>query len=323
MSDNKDLNAIEKNDKLNVNERIDEIEVNEELKEAKINIHKNSNDMNNNNIKSNVIKKDDNNTQNNKQTKNKKKKEKSFGTSIKDLCIRYSLPTYIVIGITLFFLSVMLAAQVKSISNTEQVLEGKREAQLAEDLVNLQKKYNDLKEKYEESEEIVNEYKTNASTNDILISSMKKELESLSLLSGTTDIVGEGIVITLSDGVKGIMTEGNSDTLVHDSDVLTVVNELKSAGAEAISVNGQRIISTSAIRCVGPVIQVNYQKVAAPFEIKAIGNAQYLESAMNIKNGIADTLRELGIGVTVSRYSKVKIPKYEGVLTFEHAIEDK
>lgn len=254
---------------------------------------------------------------------NKKVNKISLWSTIKNIFVKYSLPTYIVIGITLFFLSMMLAAQVKSISNTEEVLEGKREAQLADDLVNLQKKYNDLKERYEESQEIVNEYQTNASTNDTLISSMKKELEDLSLMSGTTDLIGEGVVITLTDGIKGTIIEGNSDTLVHDSDVLTVVNELKAAGAEAISVNGQRIIATSAIRCVGPVIQVNYQKVAAPFEIKAIGNAQYLESAMNIKNGIVDTLKELGIGVSVSRESNVTIPKYEGVLTFEHATEDK
>ena len=103
---------------------------------------------------------------------------------------------------------------------------------------------------------------------------------------------------------------------------MTVVNELKAAGAEAISVNDQRIISTSAIRCVGPVIQVNYQKVATPIVIKAIGNAQYLESAMNIKNGIVDLLKgTAGIGITVSRESEVTIPKYDGVLSFRTAVE--
>ena len=102
--------------------------------------------------------------------------------------------------------------------------------------------------------------------------------------------------------------------------MLTVVNELKAAGAEAISVNGQRIISTSAIRCVGPVIQVNYQKVAAPFEIKAIGNAQYLESAMNIKNGVVDMLKQLGVGISMTREKEVNIPKYEGNLTFKTAV---
>lgn len=237
----------------------------------------------------------------------------------KEFLKKYSVMQYISIGIAIFFLSMLLVAQVKTVNYTEEVIKGKRETQLAEELISLQSKYDSLKEKYEKSQEIVEEYKTNASSNNTLIESMKDEISVLSTISGATDVKGEGIVITLVDGAQTIDTT-NVNTLVHDSDLLTVVNELKAAGAEAISINGQRIISTSAIRCVGPVIQVNYQKVATPFEIKAIGNAAYLESAMNIKNGIVDTLREYGIGITVSRNSEITIPKYDGTLSFKTAI---
>lgn len=233
---------------------------------------------------------------------------------VQEFIKKYSVVAYTAIGVPLFFLAMLLTAQLKSISNTEQVLQGKREAQLTDDLVTLQREYNELKEKYDQSSSIVQEYKTNASSNDLLIKSMKEEVEDLSILAGTTELSGEGIIVTLSDGQK-------SDSLVHDSDVLTVVNELKAAGAEAISINNQRIISTSAIRCVGPVIQVNYQKVAAPFEIKAIGNAQYLESALTIKNGVSDVLKELGVGINITRQDKVDIPKYEGSLTFKYGVK--
>lgn len=231
---------------------------------------------------------------------------------------KHAVIPYTMIGIALFFLSVLLAAQMKTISNTEEVLQGKRETELAEDLVNLQNKYNDLKKKYDDSQEIVEEYKTSSGANDTLISSMKKEIEELSAIAGTEDLIGEGVTVTLDDGV---LTDGTlrTDALVHDSDVLTVVNELKAAGAEAISVNGQRIISTSAIRCVGPVIQVNYQKVAAPFVIKAIGNAQYLESAMNIKNGVVDTLKDLGVAVEVVREKEITIEKFSGSISLKNA----
>ncbi len=235
------------------------------------------------------------------------------GQKFKEFIKKYSVIAYVAIGIPLFILSMLLAAQVNSMSNNEAVLEGKREAQLADDLVNLQQEYNELKKKYEDSSKVVNEYKNNAASNNELISSMKKEIEDLNNLAGTSNLSGEGIIVTLSDGQK-------TDSLVHDSDVLTVVNELKAAGAEAICVNNQRIISTSAIRCVGPVIQVNYQKVAAPFEIKAIGNAQYLESALTIKNGVADVLKELGVGINITRQDKVDIPKYEGSLTFKYGV---
>ena len=234
-----------------------------------------------------------------KENINKEAKKK---ISFKEFCKKNAILAYTAIGIALFFLSVMLVAQMKTISNTEEVLQGKREAQLSDDLVNLQRNYNELKQKYEENEKVVEEYQNSSSTNN--------------------NVKGEGIVITLNDGDSSPKNSTRTDTIVHDSDVLTVVNELKAAGAEAICVNDQRIIATSAIRCVGPVIQVNYQKVAAPFEIKAIGNAQYLESAVNIKNGVVDMLKEFGVSVNVSREKEVKIPKYEGNFTFKKAVTD-
>lgn len=256
------------------------------------------------------------------ESKQEIKNESKLAHKFMNLCKKNSVLAYIGIGIAMFFLSVMLVAQMKTISNTEEVLKGKREAQLSDELVNLQRNYNELKDKYSESQKVVEEYQTNSSSNNSLIASMKGQIDYLSLMSGTTDLKGEGIIITLNDGENSNNATTRTDTLVHDSDVLTVVNELKAAGAEAISVNDQRIIASSAIRCVGPVIQVNYQKVAAPFEIKAIGNAQYLESAMNIKNGVVDMLKEFGVSVNVTREKEVKIPKYEGTFTYKNAQKD-
>lgn len=223
-----------------------------------------------------------------------------------------SIAAYVSIGIALFLLTIMITAQVTTISKSEAILEGKRESELADSLVRLQTEYDELKKDYEESQEIVEEYQTNSSTNDTLIASMKNEINTLSLLAGTTDVQGEGIIMTLYDG-------NSSDSLVHDSDIITVINELRVAGAEAISVNEQRIINTSAVRCVGSVVQVNYQKVAAPFVIKAIGNSQYLESAMTIKNGVVDVLNGYGLKVTLTRETNISIPKYEGALSFNFA----
>ena len=266
------------------------------------------------------------NTNNEKIEKNKEKNIKIKLEKMRCKFLEYykknSLITYIIIGIALFFLSVLLVAQMKTVSDSEAVLQGKRESELADELVTLQRNYDNLKAEYEQSQKVVEEYKSSSSTNNTLINSMKDEIENLSTVAGTTDLKGQGIVITLTDAAQNPNTV-DTDSLVHDSDVLTVVNELKAAGAEAISVNGQRIISTSAIRCVGPVIQVNYQKVSTPIVINAIGNAQWLESAMNIKNGVVDTLRQTtGIGVTVERKDEVKIPKYDGTLTFQNAVED-
>ncbi len=224
-----------------------------------------------------------------------------------------SIPAYISIGISLFLLAIMITAQITTMSKSETILQGKRENELADSLVNLQRDYDELKAKYDQNIKIVEEYQNNSSTNSTLIASMRDQISKLDLLAGTTDVNGEGIIITLFDG-------NTSDSLVHDSDILTVINELRVAGAEAISVNEQRIIATSAVRCVGSVVQINYQKVAAPFEIKAIGNAQYLESALTIKNGVVDVLKNsYGLKVTLSRQSDISIPKYDGTLSFNFA----
>lgn len=258
---------------------------------------------------------------------NKDTFKKIFSKETKEVIIRFiqkhSILPYVLIGIAMFFLTMMLTAQMKTVNSTTEIVQGKRESQLIDDLATLQRKYNDLKEKHDESTKVVEEYQSNSATNSVLISSMQETLKQLSIVSGSENLKGEGIVIVLTDGNTALEPDLRQDSLVHDSDILTVTNELKAAGAEAISVNGQRIISTTAIRCVGPVIQINYQKVAAPFTIKAIGDAQYLESALNIKNGVADLLREIGIGVKITREKDVKIPKYDGALNFKDATIDK
>lgn len=263
-------------------------------------------------------------TSNGKTTKDKnwKIKTKEYMKKVALFCKKYSVLAFVAIGIALFFLSMLLTAQFKTVSNTEELLQGKREAQLSDDLLTLQRKYNDLKEQYEEKSKVVEEYQNNSATNDTLIASMKSRIDNAEKLAGLTNLKGEGVIITLDDGEKTNNPETSSDPLVHDSDVLTVVNELWAAGAEAISVNGQRIISTSAIRCVGPVIQINYQKVAAPFEIKAIGNAQYLESAMNIKNGVADSIKAVGVKFSIKREKNIQIPKFSGTQSFKNATVD-
>jgi len=100
-----------------------------------------------------------------------------------------------------------------------------------------------------------------------------------------------------------------------NEDILKVVNELRSAGAEAISVNEQRVISTSEIRCAGTTIFINGERVGAPFVIKAIGDPALLESAMLMRGGYVDGLKEWGIGITITRETDVVIPKYNKTIS--------
>lgn len=230
---------------------------------------------------------------------------------------RYNITAIVMIALSVFIFSFIISAQLNTVSNTDIISKGMREAELLTELQKAKEQYETLKENYDESQKIVEEYKTNSSTNDTLISSMKSELEQSSILAGLTDVKGEGVVVTLEDSTDTTLSQEAG--LVHDTDLISVVSELKAAGAEAISINGQRVIATTAIRCVGPTIQVNSIKVASPFYIKAIGNSKYLESALNIKNGVASSLKSYGIKVDIETDKSITIDKYDNTLKFRYA----
>lgn len=252
----------------------------------------------------------------NKTTSNSKVKNIKANKTV-DVIKKYNLTAVIMIALALFIFSFVIAAQLNTVGNTNIIAEGMREAELLRELQNIKEEYELLKESYEESQEIVEEYKTSSSSNDALIASMKSELEQASILAGLVDVRGEGVVITLNDSTSTDM--GLEAGLVHDTDITAIVTELKAAGAEAISINGQRVIATTAIRCVGPTIQVNSVKVASPFYIKAIGNSKYLESALNIKNGVVDSLKAYGIEVDVQTNESITIGKYDLALRLKYA----
>ena len=237
-------------------------------------------------------------------------KEKS--KSKKELFSTKNIKAYILIGVAAFFFTLIISAQLNTVSNTDIIAEGMREAELLAELAKVKEELKELKVDYEKSQKIVEEYKSNASTNDSLIASMTEELNAASVLAGLVDLKGEGVVVTIHDSTSNSPELTAEAGLVHDTDLVAIVTELKAAGAEAISINGQRIIATTPIRCVGPTIQINSVKVAAPYYIKAIGNSQYLESALNIKGGIVTSLRRYGLTIEITRQDDIKIDKYDG-----------
>ena len=101
-------------------------------------------------------------------------------------------------------------------------------------------------------------------------------------------------------------------------DVLSVINELKNAGAEAISINDQRIVPTTGIICGGNIIDINGQKVGAPFEIKAIGLPEQL-AALERTGGYLELLKSYSIEVSLKKSNNITIPKYTGTINYQYA----
>ena len=148
----------------------------------------------------------------------------------------------------------------------------------------------------------------------------QKEMDDLKARAGETEMEGKGIVFTLDDSKQAAKTGENKNLyIIHDEDLLRVINELRAAGAEAISLNGQRLIGSSEIRCVGPTVLVNERRLAAPFVILAIGNPQTLESSLKLRGGVIENFKFWGIKADVIQSDKVRVPAFKGKRTFEFA----
>ena len=125
--------------------------------------------------------------------------------------------------------------------------------------------------------------------------------------------------MVMTDSTAVNVTGDEADYIIHDSDIMSVINELRSAGAEAISLNGERIMATSEIRCTGAVVTVNGRRHAAPYVIMAIGDSATLYNALTMRNGVVDVLGQWGITVKVTANDQLFLPKYDGAIDFRYA----
>jgi uncharacterized protein YlxW (UPF0749 family) len=152
------------------------------------------------------------------------------------------------------------------------------------------------------------------------IASLNRELERLRLLAGLSAVRGPGVTVTMDDSTRPkSRSEDPNVYLIHDDDLLKVVNELRAAGAEAISINGQRLTSVSEIRCAGPTISINGTRVAPPIVISAIGDPHTLEGSLKLRGGVVDQLSLWGIEVKVRRETDVLVPAFDRALHWQYA----
>jgi uncharacterized protein YlxW (UPF0749 family) len=150
----------------------------------------------------------------------------------------------------------------------------------------------------------------------------KKEPESRGkmVLTGLTALTGPGIIVMLNDSKNALeQGENPANGIVHNEDLLKVANELNAAGAEAISINGNRLIATSEISCAGPTILINKNRVTPPFEIVAIGNSEAMIASLEMRGGILETIKFFGLESTIEKKEEVSIPAYTGSLDFKYS----
>ena len=226
------------------------------------------------------------------------------------------LTAQIFIGILCALLAFTAAAQYKNMGNPEAETEadsGQSNTQLREENVSLKEKNTALEMQLAAARNDIEQYREAAADSGNYEQVLTRQLKRAETLAGLTEVRGEGvkIILTDSESVSGA-EDAVEEFIIHDSDLRLVITELAAAGAEAFSINGQRIISATPIRCVGPVITINEVKTAPPFEILAVGDKKMLEAAVNMRGGIADLFSGYGIGVSVEVSDEITVPRYAG-----------
>ena len=152
---------------------------------------------------------------------------------------------------------------------------------------------------------------------------MMSHLKLAELQAGLVPLVGPGITAALKDSPK--RPKAGEDPwlyLVHDVDLEALVNELWAAGAEAVAINNQRIVANTAIRCAGPIILVNYERLSPPYAVRAIGPPRDLDAAIRMQGGFLDSMAPSihnGVEVKINQEQSVKLPAFTGSLIIRYA----
>ncbi len=226
---------------------------------------------------------------------------------------------HLAIGIVCMSITYIIACQFGSVRINNAMMPEKMRVEELQSQLKLEKEKNDdMLMQLTEAQKNLESYRNEINASGKASRSVIEELNRTRVLAGMTEVSGEGVIVILDDG-KEIDASGEKFVIVHDSDIRMVLCELAAAGAEAMSINGQRIVATTAVRCVGNTVMTNDVKIAPPFEILAIGNSDTLEAAINIKGGAADYLKGWGLNISTKKSDSLSIPRYLGVMNMKYA----
>ena len=223
----------------------------------------------------------------------------------------------ITLGIMCFILTMSIIVQIKTMNNASATVgQTLTENGLRDEVLKWKEKYDSVYSQLGQAENRLEKVRNIATQDSSTSSAKQEELKNNNILLGLTDVTGPGMEIILKDNTN-ISSEllstqilDMSKLVVHNTDLTAIVNMLRHANAEAISIIGQRIIAT----CEGSVIKINGEKITSPFTIKAIGPTDLFYGSLMMPGGYIYYMEEDGIIVEKKRMESVTIEKYNGVI---------
>ena len=231
----------------------------------------------------------------------------------------------VIIGIVCVFITIGISVQLRTIASTANPVSSSTIVnKLRNEVFKWRENYENIYKELQEAEATLESERKKATENNSESADIEQELTKARIFLGLTEVKGKGVEITVDDNknMNNLVAVGMDANLllVHDGDLINIVNILKNAGAEAISINDQRIVSTTAITCDGYVVRINGEKVGAPFRIKAIGSPEYLKGSLDV-SGYMEQMKVDGVIIDIKKSNSIVIPKFEGVLTHQYLIE--
>jgi len=228
----------------------------------------------------------------------------------------------LILGSVCTVLTVCIFMQIKTVQDmTKEVGSSLRDnGELRDEYVRWKGMSNTLYRKLEALEKDLEKIRGEASKNNQYDIWMEEEIKINNRLLGLTEVKGSGLKITLDDNREINANEvlNINGYLVHEADLLTIVNELFNSGAEAISINGHRVVNTTSIYCDGNIIRINGEKTGVPIVINAIGYPERLDYALTRPGGYLTYMEADGVKVLIEKSDSIKIPKYSGVFKSEY-----
>ena len=221
------------------------------------------------------------------------------------------LAMVITIGVICILLTSVMFLQFKSVQVIEESGVGAmRESELKTEYSLIKEKSDEIKKNLEEFEKSIVEYNSQSTDTQGTLELLRNDIRKANIDIGYTDVKGHGLMITLWDG---------DYEYVDATDLLFAINELKFAGAEAISINDIRVVNTTSL----PEMSTDYivmdrGRIVSPFTIKVIGDIKYLESVINIKGGLKDFIKNEGKNISYTVENEVYINKYDGLLEINY-----
>lgn len=231
---------------------------------------------------------------------------------------------YILVCVLTMAIGFLIVLQIKTTAQTGNYAGGmislaQAQASAAE-LNKVKDEKEALLEELKSLEAKVKEYENSATDENSVIQEKNKEIEKYKMASGVTDVSGKGVVVVIDDPQAQPGVKQESVITYNYELLLVLVNKMREADAEAISINGQRITAYTEISLAGNNININGVATAPPYEVKAIGNPSTLESTLSIRYGILYSMQnEYGLQVSLTQEENIQIPRYSGVISFDYA----